>query len=99
MITLRNLIVKFLTVVVLCVSCPKIYTHLTVISLKGIYVLSGQADPQAINSCLLQPLVGWLLHEKLTLVIESILSFEDFERKSSSEENPNTYKPKVIEHQ
>ena len=35
-----------------------------------------------------------------TLVIASIPSSEDFERKSSSEENPNpnTYKPKVIEH-
>ena len=41
-----------------------------------------------------------LLREKLTLVTESIPSSEDFERKSSSEENPNpnTYKPKVVEH-
>ena len=40
MIALRNLILKFLTVAVLCASCPKISIHLTVISLKGIYVLS-----------------------------------------------------------
>ena len=40
MIALRNWILKFPTVVVLCASCPKISTHLTVISLKGIYVLS-----------------------------------------------------------
>ena len=45
MIALRNLIVKFLTVAVLCASCPKISTHLTVISLKGIYVLSCRAAP------------------------------------------------------
>ena len=43
MIALRNLRVKILTVVVLCAFCPKISTHLTVISLKGIYVLSYQA--------------------------------------------------------
>ena len=40
MIALRNLILKFPTVAVLCASCPKISTHLMVISLKGIYVLS-----------------------------------------------------------
>ena len=40
MIALRNLILKIPTVVVLCASYPKISTHLTVISLKGIYVLS-----------------------------------------------------------
>ena len=40
MIALRNLILKFPTVAVLCASCPKISTHLTVISDKGIYVLS-----------------------------------------------------------
>ena len=45
MIALRNLILKFPTVVVLCASCPKISTHLTVISLKGIYVLSCRAVP------------------------------------------------------
>ena len=45
MIALRNLILKFPTVVVLCASCPKISTHLTVISLKGIYVLSWRAAP------------------------------------------------------
>ena len=39
-IALRNLYLKFLTVAVLRASCPKISTHLTVISLKGIYVLS-----------------------------------------------------------
>ena len=100
MIALSNLIVKFPTVVVLRACCPKISTHLTVISLKGIYVLSCRAAPQAINSRPLQPLAGWLLREELTLVIESIPSSEDFERKSSSEENPNpyTYKPKVVEH-
>ena len=40
MIALRNSNLKYLTFVVLCASCPKISTHLTVISLKGIYVLS-----------------------------------------------------------
>ena len=40
MIALRNLSLKYPTVDVLCASCPKISTHLTVISLKGIYVLS-----------------------------------------------------------
>ena len=45
MIALRNLIVKFPTVAVLRASCPKISTHLTVISLKGIYVLSCRAAP------------------------------------------------------
>ena len=40
MIALRNLNLKFPTVAVLCASCPKISTHLMVISLKGIYVLS-----------------------------------------------------------
>ena len=45
MIGLRNLILKILTIVVLCASCPKISTHLTVISLKGIYVLSCWAAP------------------------------------------------------
>ena len=40
MIALRILLLKILTVVVLCASCPKISIHLTVISLKGIYVLS-----------------------------------------------------------
>ena len=45
MIALRNLILKILTIVVLCASCPKISTHLTVISLKGIYVLSCRAAP------------------------------------------------------
>ena len=45
MIALRNLILKFPTVAVLCTSCPKISTHLTVISLKGIYVLSCRAAP------------------------------------------------------
>ena len=45
MIALRNLILKFPTVAVLCASCPKISTHLTVISLKGIYVLSCRVAP------------------------------------------------------
>ena len=45
MIALRNLILKFPTVAMLCASCPKISTHLTVISLKGIYVLSCWAAP------------------------------------------------------
>ena len=43
--SLRNLILKFPTVAVLCTSCPKISTHLMVISLKGIYVLSCRAAP------------------------------------------------------
>ena len=34
-----------------------------------------------INSRPLQPLAGWLFRDKLTLVIESIPSSEDFERK------------------
>ena len=41
----EELIVKFPTVVVLLASCPKIATHLTVISLKGIYVLSCRDAP------------------------------------------------------
>ena len=45
MTTLRNLILKFPTVAVLCASCPKISIHLTVISLKGIYALSCRAAP------------------------------------------------------
>ena len=45
MIALRNLIFKFPTVAVLCASCPKISTHLAIISDKGIYVLSCQAAP------------------------------------------------------
>ena len=45
MIALRNLNLKFPTVAVLCASCPKISIHLTVISLKGIYVLSCRAAP------------------------------------------------------
>ena len=40
MIALRILLLKILIIAVLCASCPKISTHLTVISLKGIYVLS-----------------------------------------------------------
>ena len=46
MIALRNLIVKILTVAVLRASCPKISYHLTVISDKGIYVLSCRAAPR-----------------------------------------------------
>ena len=46
MVALRNLILKFPTVAVLCASCPKISTHLTVISDKGIYVLSCRAAPR-----------------------------------------------------
>ena len=69
MIALRYLILKIPTVAVLRASCPKISTHLTVILLKGIYVLSCRAAPEAINSRPLQPLAGWLLREKLTLVI------------------------------
>ena len=38
MIALRNLRVKFPTVAVLRADCPKYLIHLTVISLKGIYV-------------------------------------------------------------
>ena len=45
MIALRILLLKILTVAVLCTSCPKISIHLTVISLKGIYVLSCRAAP------------------------------------------------------
>ena len=45
MIALRNLRVKFPTVAVLRASCPKYLIHLTVISLKGIYVLSCRAAP------------------------------------------------------
>ena len=45
MIALRNLILKFPTVAVLCASCPKISNDLTVIWLKGIYVLSCRAAP------------------------------------------------------
>ena len=45
MIALRNLNLKYPTVDVLCASCSKISTHLTVISLKGIYVLSCRAAP------------------------------------------------------
>ena len=45
MIALRNLILKYPTVAVLRASCPKISTHLTVISLKGIYALSWRAAP------------------------------------------------------
>ena len=45
MIALRYLILKILTVVVLRASCPKISTHLTVISDKGIYLLSCRAAP------------------------------------------------------
>lgn len=45
MIALRNLSLKIPTVAVPCASCPKISTHLTVISLKGIYVLSCRAAP------------------------------------------------------
>ena len=45
MIALRNLILKFPTVAVLCASCPRISTHLTVLSLKGIYILSCRSSP------------------------------------------------------
>ena len=45
MIALRNSNLKYLTVDVLRASCPKISTHLTIISLKGIYVLSCRAAP------------------------------------------------------
>ena len=45
MIALRNLRVKFPTVAVLRAGCPKYLIHLTVISLKGIYVLSCRAAP------------------------------------------------------
>ena len=45
MIALRILIVKIPTVAVLRANCPKISTHLTVISDKGIYVLSCRAAP------------------------------------------------------
>ena len=45
MIALRILLLRIPTVAVLCASCPKISSHLTVISLKGIYVLSCRAAP------------------------------------------------------
>ena len=45
MIALRILLLKIPIVAVPCASCPKISTHLTVISLKGIYVLSCRAAP------------------------------------------------------
>ena len=45
MIALRILLLKIPTVVVLCASCPKISIHLTVISLKCIYVLSCRVAP------------------------------------------------------
>ena len=45
MIALRILIVKIPTVAVLRTTCSKISTHLTVISDKGIYVLSCRAAP------------------------------------------------------
>ena len=45
MIALRFLLLKIPTVVVLCASCSKISIHLTVISDKGIYVLSCRAAP------------------------------------------------------
>ena len=45
MIALRILLLKIPIVVVLCASCSKISIHLTVISLKGIYVLSCRAAP------------------------------------------------------
>ena len=45
MIALRKLSPKIPTVAVLCASCPKISTHLAVISMKGIYVLSCRAVP------------------------------------------------------
>ena len=45
MIALRIFLLKIPTIVVLCASCPKISIHLTVISLKGIYVLSCRATP------------------------------------------------------
>ena len=45
MIALRILLLKIPIVVVLCASYPKISTHLTVISLKGTYVLSCRVAP------------------------------------------------------
>ena len=45
MIALRILLLKIPTIAVLCAGCPKISIHLTVISLKGIYVLSCRAAP------------------------------------------------------
>ena len=45
MIALRILLLKIPTVAVLCASCAKISIHLTVISLKGIYVLSCRVAP------------------------------------------------------
>ena len=45
MIALRILLLKIPPVAVLCASCPKRSIHLTVISLKGIYVLSCRATP------------------------------------------------------
>ena len=45
MIALRILLLKILTVAVLCAKCPKISIHLMVILLKGIYVLSCWAAP------------------------------------------------------
>ena len=45
MIALRILLLKIPSVAVLCASCPKISSNLTVISLKDIYVLSCRAAP------------------------------------------------------
>ena len=45
MIALRILVLKIPTVAMLCTSYPKISIHLTVISLKGIYVLSCRVAP------------------------------------------------------
>ena len=45
MIALRNLILKFPTVLCYAPAVPKYLIHLTVISLKGIYVLSCRAAP------------------------------------------------------
>ena len=95
MIALRILLLKIPTVVVLCASCPKISIHLTVISLNGIYVLSCRAAPSAINSRPLQPLAGWLLREKLTLVIWEHPILRGLWVKIIELGKP---KPKVIEH-
>ena len=45
MIALRNSNLKYPTVAEPCASCPKISYHLTVISAKGIYVLSCRVVP------------------------------------------------------
>ena len=69
LIALRNLRVEFLTVAVLRASCPKISYPPNGHIRQGHLCLIMSGCSPAINSRPLQPLVGWLLREKLTLVI------------------------------